>query len=185
MQTPDIAQLPETDHIEATIQKMASVNASNVQDVTTAQRWVASTTSVLAHPVTISLALAFVLSWIAFNAAAPFLGQRAFDPPPFPALDCAGSVIAVFIALLILATQRQEEELARRRAHLTLQLATLSEQKIAKVISLLEEQRRENPLLPSRSDSEAEDLARSADPARVLDRIIETHERPSPRRPSR
>ena len=52
----------------------------------------------------------------------------------------------------------------------------LSEQKIAKIIDLLEEQRRENPLLPTRDDQEASAMAQASDPDRVLDRIIETHE---------
>ena len=73
-------------------------------------------------------------------------------------------------------TQRREEELARHRAQLTLHLVALSEQKIAKVIDLLEEQRRENPMLPTRDDREAQEMAQASDPDHVLNRIIETHD---------
>ena len=78
--------------------------------------------------------------------------------------------------LMILATQAREEEAARHRSQLTLQLASLSEQKIAKVIALLEEQRRESPQLASRPDREAEEMSKPADPSHVLDRIKDTHE---------
>jgi uncharacterized membrane protein len=50
-----------------------------------------------------------------------------------------------------------------------LQLALLGEQKTAKVIELLEEFRRDNPLIRNRVDQEAEDMAQLADPQRVLD----------------
>jgi hypothetical protein len=40
----------------------------------------------------------------------------------------------------------------------------ISEKKIAKIIALLEEQRRDNPLLGTRVDNEAEQMAKTADP---------------------
>ena len=75
------------------------------------------------------------------------------------------------VALLILSTQQHGEELAQRRAELTLQMVILAERKVAKVIELLEEQRAENPLLDSRRDNEAEQMARAADPREALERI--------------
>jgi uncharacterized membrane protein len=86
------------------------------------------------------------------------------------------SVIALCTTLMILATQAREDEAARRRSQLTLQLASLSEQKIAKVISLLEEQRRDNPQLETRSDPQADAMSEPADPGHVLDRIEDTHQ---------
>ncbi|WP_267389737.1 hypothetical protein [Sphingomonas sp. GC_Shp_3] len=67
------------------------------------------------------------------------------------------------MALLILTTQRHGEELAESRAQLTLHIAMLSERKIAKVIELLEEQRRDNLMLPSRVDHEAAEMAQASD----------------------
>lgn len=78
---------------------------------------------------------------------------------------------AVVVALLILSTQQHGEELAQRRAEQTLQMAILAERKVAKVIELLEEQRAENPLLGSRRDNEAEQMAQAADPLEALERI--------------
>jgi uncharacterized membrane protein len=56
-----------------------------------------------------------------------------------------------------------------------LELAILSEQKTAKVIQLLEESRRDNPLILNRVDQEAEAMAQPADPQSVLDTIKEIH----------
>jgi uncharacterized membrane protein len=55
-----------------------------------------------------------------------------------------------------------------------LELTILSEQKTAKVIQLLEEFRRDNPLIHDRVDQEADVMAQPADPQSVLDAIKET-----------
>ncbi len=106
-------------------------------------------------------------------AAAAF-GARPVDPPPFSWLGSAVSLISLFMVVLILATQRREDELAQQREQLILELAILSEQKTTKVIQLLEESRRDNPLIRNRVDQEAEAMAQPADPQSVLDEIKKT-----------
>jgi uncharacterized membrane protein len=61
-----------------------------------------------------------------------------------------------------------------------LELAILSEQKTAKVIQLLEEFRRDNPMIRDRVDYEAEAMAQPADPQSVLAAIKETHAKTEP-----
>ncbi|WP_202618054.1 DUF1003 domain-containing protein [Aureimonas leprariae] len=72
---------------------------------------------------------------------------------------------------MILTTQRHQDKLAEKRSQLTLQISLLNERKIAKVIALLEEQRRDSPMLPSRIDVEAAEMARSSDPIETLERL--------------
>ena len=83
--------------------------------------------------------------------------------------------MSLYIVVLILATQRREYQLAQLREQLTLELAILGEQKTAKVIQLLEESRRDNPLIPNRVDQVAEAMAQPADPQSVLEAIKETN----------
>jgi hypothetical protein len=52
----------------------------------------------------------------------------------------------------------------RGYGQMSLELAILSEQKLAKVIQLLEESRRDNPLLDNRVDASANAMAMPADP---------------------
>ena len=78
------------------------------------------------------------------------------------------------MTVLILTTQRREDELTSHREQLTLELAILREQKSAKIISLLEELRRDDPHLHNRHDAEAEALSTPADPNAVLEAIKET-----------
>ena len=74
------------------------------------------------------------------------------------------------LAVLIMC----EDQLAQLHEQLNLELANLSEQKTAKVIQLLEESRRDNPLIPNRLDQEAEVMAQPANPQSVLEAIKET-----------
>lgn len=64
--------------------------------------------------------------------------------------------------------KRHHDKLAERRSQPTLQVAILSRRKVAKIIALLEEQRRESPLLASRVDEEAEAMAHPVDPHESL-----------------
>ncbi len=164
------------DHVEANVQRMAELHAKHTGGVPFLQKVTLATTSRLGRASTVAVTVALLVGWAGYNIVAPRFGARAFDPAPFSLLSVAASVVALFTTLLILVTQRREEELARHRAQLTLHLVALSEQKIAKVIDLLEEQRRENPMLPTRDDHEAKDMAQASDPDHVLNRIIETHE---------
>ncbi len=105
-----------------------------------------------------------------------------------PFLEARSRWASLYTVVLILATQRPEYQLAQLREQLTLELASLSEQETAKVIQLLEESRRDNPLIRDRVDQEAEAIAQPAHPQWVLDAIKETHaaaEQIAPQTPSR
>ena len=168
------------DQVEANVQRMEELHAKHAGGVDFLQKVTIATTSRLGRASTVTVTVALLLAWVAYNIAGPRVGLRAFDPRPFPVLSMASSVVCLFTTLLILVTQRREEELARHRAQLTLHLVALSEQKIAKVIDLLEEQRRDDPMLPTRDDRQAQDMSQAADPDHVLNRIIETHEEMDP-----
>ena len=88
----------------------------------------------------------------------------------------ATQIQRLIVTALILSTQRRAGQLASHREQLTLELATLSEQKSAKTIALLEEIRRDNPLLPDRVDEDAVAMSESVDPESVLKAIIDTQE---------
>ena len=126
-------------------------------------------TALLGRPRFIAVLTIMVVIWIGLNLLAAALGYRSIDPPPFAWLEGAISLVSLYMVVLILATQRREDQLAQHRELLILELAILGEQKTAKVIQLLEEVRRDNPLIPDRIDQEAESMAQPADPQSVLD----------------
>ena len=118
---------------------------------------------------------AFVVGWVSLNCFALALGYRALDPPPFAWLAGASSLASLYLVILILTTQRGDDRLTQRRELLNLELTILSEQKIAKVVALLEELRNDSPHLHNRIDELAEAMARPADPQSVIDAIKESH----------
>lgn len=136
-------------------------------------------TSVVARPRFLVLLTGSFVVWIAINLVLHSTGHRVFDSPPFQWLQDAGTLIALYITVLILITQRRENILTDKREQLTLELAILSEQKAAKIIELLQELRRDHPQLEILDDQEADDMSRPADPQAVLDAIHDTHEEES------
>src|ERR1700747_31526 len=151
-------------HIEATIRSIAQLHAKHHQNATPLQRAVARIITVVGRPQFLGVLTVIVASWISLNLLAGALGYRPIDPPPFAGLIGAVSLASLYMVGLSLATQRRENQLAQLREQLNLELANMSEQKTAKVIQLLEESRRDNPLLRDRIDQEAEAMAQPADP---------------------
>lgn len=135
------------------------------------QRMADRVTSTLGSPGSVAVILSLVLSWMVGNYVARLFGVHALEEFPFPDLAFIATMAAFLVALLILSTQRHADELAEKRAKLTLQMAILNERKIAKVIQLLEEQRRDNPNLPSRIDPQASAMSRPSDTHATLDRL--------------
>jgi uncharacterized membrane protein len=131
--------------VEETIRTIAEVHAEHHRGATPFERLTGRTTAWVGRPkalIYLSLAVVF---WLAANLGAPMLRLPAFDPPPFNGLSTAASVLALYVTILILTTQRREDVLSQRRQQLMLELAILGEQKSAKTIQLLEEIRWPKP----------------------------------------
>jgi uncharacterized membrane protein len=162
-------------HIEATIRSIAQLHAEHHQNATPLQRAVARIITFVGRPQFLGVLTVIVAIWISLNLLASALGYSPIDPPPFSGLVGAVSLASLYMVVLILATQRRENQLAQLREQLNLELAILGEQKTAKIIQLLEESRRDNPLIRNRVDQEAEAMAQPADPQSVLEAIKQTH----------
>ena len=121
-----------------------------------------------AAALTISIAL-----WLSANVVARLLGLRVVDPPPFVWLQGAVTMGALYVAILILTTQRREEQLSSQRGQLMLELAILNDQKSSKIIELLEEFRRDNPMIADRIDNAARAMSTPSDHWAVMDAIKE------------
>jgi uncharacterized membrane protein len=114
--------------------------------------------------------------WVIANLAEGWLGYPMIDPPPFEDLATGMSGGALVVAALILTTQRREDKLADYRAQLILELSIANDQKIAKIIELLEESRRDNPALSDRVDDQAHAMSTPSDAVAVLEAIKELGE---------
>ncbi len=170
----DTPSLPA--HIGQALETIAELHREHHRRATPSQIAVAQLTSLVGRPRFVGgLTIVFVL-WIGLNGFAKLAGYAPPDPPPFSYIQAITGVLGVYITLLILITQRGENQLSDARDQLTLELAILSEQKNAKIISLLEEMRRDLPNLPNRRDDEAEQLATPADPQVMMEALRTTAE---------
>ena len=160
-------------HMSETISAIAKLHADHERSATSIQRMFEQTTEWFAKPRFVAAFTVFVVAWVAVAEFQQRFTGSSFDPIPFNLLQGILTVLAVYMTALILSTQRRASILASHREQLTLELATLAEQKSAKTIALLEEIRRDNPLLPNRVDEDAEAMAQCVDPGAVLQAIID------------
>jgi uncharacterized membrane protein len=161
----------QSTHLDDTVQAIARLRADHDQKATPLERTVDRLTGRAASPRFVVLLSSVLVSWIGLNTILLLIGRRPLDEPPFFWMQGAVSLAALYMTVLILATQRRENELASHHEHLTLELAILSEQKTAKIISLLEELRQDHPDIHDRIDDEAAAMSEPADPQSVLETI--------------
>lgn len=160
-----------SDTIEETVAQIARMHAEHVMRTPRLQRVLAGITAFIARPAFAAWLSVGMALWIVWNVLAPSLGMKPPDAAPFVWLQGAVGLLALYTTLLILATQRRDDELADDREQLTLQLALLSERKLAKIIDLIEEMRRDSPTLRDRDDDVAAEMARPADAQSVISAI--------------
>lgn len=161
------------DHVSQQIDTIAALQARGESGVSIHQRTIEKVTAFLGRPLFLNLTIAAVALWLVLNSAADRLDIVRFDPAPFPLLAWLVSTGGLLLTIVVLITQNRQARLAERRAQLDLQVNLLSEQKIAKVIALLEELRRDLPSVQNRRDPEAEAMSEAADPHAVLDALEE------------
>jgi uncharacterized membrane protein len=161
----------QSTHLEDTFQAIAHVRAEHNRKATLLERIVDKLTGRVGRPGFVVLLTLIFVSWIGLNSTLLLLGKKPVDEPPFFWMQGAVSLAALYTTVLILATQRRENELASHHEHLTLELAILSERKTAKIISLLEELRVDHPDIHDRIDDEAAAMSAPTDPQSVLETI--------------
>ncbi|HEY3639342.1 MAG TPA: DUF1003 domain-containing protein [Rhizomicrobium sp.] len=171
MEQSDDKALPG--HVDETVQAIARLHHAHARSATRAERILEVMMSLLARAALAGALTLFVAGWIGTNIV---LGRRAFDALPFPLLGMLLSLFAVYMTVIILIVQRRAQQLGDHREQLMLQLALLSDQKTAKLIALIEELRRDDPLIKDRADRQAEELTRPVDPDIVLEAIRDVHE---------
>jgi uncharacterized membrane protein len=135
------------------------------------QRGVDRVTAVVGWPGFTPLLVVSGAVWMAANLLADLVGRAPWDPAPFPGLQGTFGGAALLVSALVLTTQRREAELSSHRQQLILELNILHDQRLAKIIDLIEEARRDNPMIPTRPDEVATALSQPVDPHAVLEAI--------------
>ena len=158
-------------HVEQTVRAVENLHVAHHESATTIDRLLERVRAIVSHNALLGALVLFILAWIGANLYLP--GKSAFDPPPFEYLELILAITAVFVTILILSTQTRADLLAGHREQLILQLSFVSEQKLGKIIALLEELRQDSPQIKDRDDPEAQQMKESVNPDAVSEALRE------------
>jgi len=161
---------PLADHVTETVDVIDAFHKAHAAAASPLQKAMEHVTGVLGRPMLVAGVLAGIALWVAGALA---FGARDAGQPAFAWLEVVATLFALVVAMLILVTQRRQDQLSERRAQLTLELAIVADRKTAKLISLIEELRRDHPDLQDRDDAESREMAKPTDPTTVLAAIDE------------
>ena len=162
------ATAPLPRHIAQNIAEIVELQRQELSAAGAAQLRFERLSELMARPGYIAGLLLFVAGWISVNLLLHLRGGRAFDPPPFVWLQGLVAFLGLLSATIVLVGQNRQGKLAQQRAHLDLQINLLTEQKASKVIHLLEELRRDLPMVRDREDPHVSALREAADAAQVV-----------------
>jgi uncharacterized membrane protein len=108
-------------------------------------------------PAYFAFASVFIIGWAAVNTYGAHHGWQHVDEPPFFWLQGLVSSNALLLTVAVLIRQNRMSEVAEHRSHLDLQINLLSEQKVTKILQLVDALQRDGRTPGDRPDVRAED----------------------------
>jgi uncharacterized membrane protein len=162
-----------SEHISQNIEGVVALQRREWEATSASQRRLERVSRVVGRPAYLVGILLFSVAWILFNSIGPRFGIARFDPPPFQWLELLVSFVALITTTVVLIAQNRQTRFEQQRAHLDLQVNLVTEQKVAKVIHLLEELRRDLPMVKDRHDPQATEMQERTDTARLASALDE------------
>ena len=162
-----------SDRIEQNIDSVVAFHRREWGQTSPSQRLVERVSHFIGRPIFLIGILGFVGIWIASQVDAPYIRWTPFDPWPFPILHGLLTLIALITTTIVLIAQNRLTKLEQQNAHLDLQVNLLTEQKVTKLVHLIEELRRDLPMVRDRHDPQAAAMQQPADTTEVLSAIKE------------
>ncbi len=160
-------------HVEQNINAINILKNKSQQDIARYQRFIEKIADFFERPIFFFSLFSGIGVWITFNLLAPSLNLPRFDPPPFGWLEKSITLGSLLMTTGILVRQSRQEQLTEQQKQLSLQLNLVTEQKVTKLIALVEELRKDLPNVNDRYDLEAEIMQQSIDPHKVVDALEE------------
>ena len=154
--------------INENVESIAAMQLREQQKLGDSHRRLGSVGDIIGRPVYLFTLLSLILLWLAANLLGHRVGWLPIDPPPFFWLQGFLTFASVVTTTVVLIAQNRHARLDSQRGHLGLQLSLLTEQKVTKLIHLLEELRRDLPMVEDRHDSEADALQQRTDTVQVI-----------------
>jgi uncharacterized membrane protein len=121
-----------------------------------------------------AFAVAFIVVWGLANGWAAHAGLHPIDAPPFYWLQGLVSSNALLLTVAVLIRQNRMAKVAEHRSHLDLQINLLTEQKVTKILQIVDELQRELTALRKHPDSDIAEMTKPADAHALMHAIKET-----------
>jgi uncharacterized membrane protein len=169
----------EVDPINENIQTIADLHKHAERSVSPQQRVIEKVTDFLGQPRFLFIILAVVTLWIVSNILLATFGLPNFDPPPFTWLLGVLTLGALLQATLILITQNRQDMTTERNRQLDLQISLLLDEKMSKLITMVDELRQAHPALKESIDPQIEALKKTVNPHQsleTLDQLLDEEE---------
>ncbi|WP_309734626.1 DUF1003 domain-containing protein [Chamaesiphon sp. OTE_75_metabat_556] len=152
------------------VETIVSHQDRHKQNTTADRRVLNKIAAFFARPGFLYAQIGFFAIWIGCTQ----LAERNIIAKNFPLFDLhlhGLEVASLLISTEVLIAQAHQEKVEQERSHLTIQLNLVTEQKIAKLIALVEELRTDLPNVKNRPDNEAEAMKQSINPQAILEVI--------------
>lgn len=159
------------EHARHGLESVAVIHERMQQAVGRHHRVIERATKQIGQPRVLYVIVSVAILWMLGNVLARHWGLPFADGPPFAGLQCAVSISALVLTTMVLTTQNRHAHAAESRSHLELQVSLLGEQRMAKLIELVEELRRDLPNVRNRVDAVANDMKDPVDANDLVDAI--------------
>lgn len=169
-------QLPE--QVIRNVETIDRHQDRHIQNTKADRRILNKIASIFGRPQFLYFQIVFFAVWIGCSN----LAERNIIAKNFPLFELhlhGLEIASLLISTEVLIDQTHQEKLSKEQSQLMLQLNLLSEQKIAKLISLVEELRTDLPNVKNRADLEAEIMQQAIDPQAILEVIQNSSTQPS------
>lgn len=161
----------EVDPIGENIQTIADLHKHAEHNISPPQRVVENVTDFLGRPIFLFVILLVVTLWIAVNVLLATFGLPNFDAPPFTWLVGVLTLGALLQATVILITQNRQDLTTERNRQLDLHVSLLLDEKMSKLITMVDELRQDHPALKESTDPQVETLKKTVNPHQSLETL--------------
>ena len=160
-------------HLDQNIDSVLEVQKREWEQRSPSQRFVDRVSRYISRPLYLIVLLDLVIAWITANTLMPLWHVTPIDPFPYPLLEGLLTLAALISTTIVLIAQNRQTRIEQQHMHIALQLNLTTEQKVAKIINLIEELRRDLPMVRNRYDAQAASFAQKTDALQVLSAIEE------------
>jgi uncharacterized membrane protein len=157
----DVENLPSS--TKENLEILASFKDGEEAQISGVQLLIEHISRFFGSPAYFAFALAFIFIWVLVNLWGIEQGWRHVDDPPFFVLQGLVSSNALLLTVAVLIRQNRMSEVAEHRSHLDLQINLLTEQKVTKILQIVDELQRDLTALRGRPDAEVAEMSKPAD----------------------